>query len=76
MLLAVVFQKPSPKSKAKDPPDVLSKRLIHWRQGEINELLRKCRIIQGSIGKLKASRAPDRSKAFPKLILYWKAKST
>ena len=76
MLLAVVFQKPSPKSKAKNPPDVLSKRLIHWRQGEINELLRKCRIIQGSIGKLKASRAPDRSKAFPKLILYWKAKST
>ena len=31
--------------------------------------LRKCRIIQGRIGKLKASEAPDRSKAFPKLVL-------
>ena len=66
---AFVLQKPSPKSKAKDPQDVLPKRLIHWRQSEINELLRKCRIIQGRIAKLKASEAPDRSKAFPKLLL-------
>ena len=69
MLLAVGFQKPSPKSEENDPQDVLSKRLLHWRQGEINELLRKCRIIQGRIGKLKTSEAPDRSKAFPKLLL-------
>ena len=39
VLLAVGLQKPSPKSKEKDHQDVLSKRLIFWRQGEINKLL-------------------------------------
>ena len=69
VLLAVGLQKPSPKSKAKDHQDVLSKRLILWRQGEINKLLREGRIIQGRIGKLKASEPPDRSKVFAKLVL-------
>ena len=67
--------KPNAKSKAKDHQDVLSKRLTHWRQGEINKLLREGRIIQGRIGKLKASDPPDRSKVFAKL-LFSKAKST
>ena len=61
--------KPSPKSKAKDHEDVLSKRLVLWRQGEINKVLREGRIIQGRIGKLKASDPPDRSKVFAKLVL-------
>ena len=69
VLLAVGLQKPSPKSKAKDQQDVLFKRLILWRQGEINKLLREGRIIQGRIGKLKASEPPDRSKVFAKLVL-------
>ena len=69
VLLAEGLQKPSPKSKAKDHQDVLSKRLILWRQGEINKLLREGRIIQGRIGKLKASEPPDRSKVFAKLVL-------
>ena len=71
VLLAVGLQKPSPKSKAKDHQDVLSKRLIIWRQGEINKLLRETRIThdQGRIGKLKASELPDRSKVFAKLVL-------
>ena len=62
VLLAVGFRKPSPTSKAKDHQDVLSRRLILWRQGEINKLLREDRIIQGRIGKLKAWEPPDRSK--------------
>ena len=44
MLVAEGFQKPSPKSKAKDPQDDLSKRLIdliHWRQGEIKNKNKK-----------------------------------
>ena len=69
VLLAVGLQKPSPKSKAKDQQDVLFKRLILWRQGEINKLLREGRIIQGRIRKLKASKPPDRSKVFAKLVL-------
>ena len=70
VLLAVGLQKPSPKSKAKDHQDVLSKRLILWRQGEINKLSREGRItVQCRIGKLKASEPPDRSKVFAKLVL-------
>ena len=42
--------------------------VILW-QGEINKLLREGRIIQGRIGKLKASEPPDRSKVFAKLVL-------
>ena len=69
VLLAVGLQKPSPKSKEKDHQDVLSKRLILWRQGEINKLLCEGRMIQGRIGKLKASEPPDRSKVSAKLVL-------
>ena len=69
VLLAVGLQKPSPKSNAKDHQDVLSKRLILWRQGKINKLLREGRIIQVRIGKLKTSEPPDRFKVFAKLVL-------
>ena len=70
VLLAVGLQKPSPKSNVKDHQDVLSKRLILWRQGEINKLSREGRItVQCRIGKLKASEPPDRSKVFAKLVL-------
>ena len=60
VLLALGLQKPNAKSKAKDHQYVLSKGLTHWRQGEINKLLREGRIIQGRIGKLKASDPPDK----------------
>ena len=67
-LLAVGLQKPSHNSKAKDHQDVLSKRLVLWRDGEIGKLLREGRIIQGRIGKRKRSDLPDRSKVFAKLV--------
>ncbi|XP_074616679.1 uncharacterized protein LOC141876075 [Acropora palmata] len=63
------LQKPSPKLKAKDHQNVLSQRLLLWRQGKNNKLLREGIIIQGRIGKLKASEPPDRSKVFAKLVL-------
>ena len=69
VLLAVGLQKPGPKSQAKDHQDALAKRLILWREGEISKLLRKCRIIQRRIGKLKGSASPDKTKVFAKLVL-------
>ena len=66
VLLPLGLQKLNAKSKAKDHQDVLSMRFTHWRQVEINKLLRERRIIQGRIGKLKASDPPDRSKVFAK----------
>lgn len=69
VLLAVGLQKPGPKSKAKDHADALSKRLVLWKEGEIHNLLREGRIIQGRIGKSKMSDPPDKSKVFAKLVL-------
>ena len=69
VFLAVALQKPSPKSKAKDHQEVLSKRLVLWKEGEIGKLIREGRIIQGRIGKLKSSGPPDKSKVFAKLVL-------
>ena len=69
VLLAVTLQKPSPKSKAKDHLEALSKCLTLWKEGEITKLLREGRILQGSIGNLKTSDPPEKSKVFAKLVL-------
>ena len=69
VLLAVGLQKPSPKSKAKEHQELLSKRLVQWKDGEINKLLREGRIIQSRIGKLRSTDPPDKSKVFTKLVL-------
>ena len=69
VLLAVGLQKPGPKSQAKDHQNALAKRLILWREGESSKLLRKYRIIQRRIGKLKGSASPDKTKVFAKLVL-------
>lgn len=69
MLLAVGLQKPGPKSKAKEHQELLSKRLVQWKCGEINKLLREGGIIQSRIGKLRSTDPPDRSKVFTKLVL-------
>lgn len=69
MLLAVGLQKPGPKSKAKEHQELLSKRLVQWKDGEINKLLREGRIIQSRIGKLRSTDPPDKSKVFTKLVL-------
>ena len=50
LLLAVGLQKPSPKSRAKEHQELLSKRLVQWKEGEINKLLHEGRIIQRRIG--------------------------
>ncbi|PFX13573.1 hypothetical protein AWC38_SpisGene22326, partial [Stylophora pistillata] len=69
VLLAVGLQKPGPKSKPKEHQELLSKRLVQWKDGETNKLLREGRIIQSRIGKLRSTDPPDKSKVFPKLVL-------
>ena len=46
VLLAVGLQKPSQKSKARDRQECLAKRLVLWKEGEIEKLLREGRMIQ------------------------------
>ena len=46
VLLAVGSQKPSQKSRAKDHQEYLAKRLVLWKEGEVNKLLREGQMIQ------------------------------
>ena len=46
VLLALVLQKPSQKSKARDHQKCLAKRLELWKDGKIAELLREGRSVQ------------------------------
>ena len=46
VLLALVLQKPSQKSKARDHQECLAKRLALWKDGKIAELLREGRSVQ------------------------------
>ena len=69
VLLAVSLQKPSLKSKAKEHQELMSKRLVQWKGGEINKFLHEGRIIQSRIGKLRSKDPPDKSKVFTKLVL-------
>ncbi|PFX34443.1 hypothetical protein AWC38_SpisGene690 [Stylophora pistillata] len=61
--------KPCSKSKAEEPQELLSKRLVQWKDGEIIKLLREGRIIRSRIGKLRSIDPPDKSKVFTKLVL-------
>ena len=69
VLLAAGLQKPSPKSKAKEDQELLSKPLVQWKEGKINKLLHEGRIIQSQIGKLRSTDPPDKLKVFTKLLL-------
>ena len=44
--LVVGLQKPSQKSNAKDHQECLSRRLVLWKEGEVDKLLREERMIQ------------------------------
>jgi hypothetical protein len=69
VLLSVGLQKPGPKSKAKDHKECLKKRIVLWKNGEIDKLLNEGRIIQSRIGKGKKSEPLNRAKIFAKLVM-------
>ena len=76
ILPTLLLQKPSAKSKAKDHSVALGRRLAAWKRGEIDELIREVRIIQG---RFKDSRRPKRqddlAKTFAKLVMEGKVSS-
>ena len=62
-LLALCLQKPGPKSKSKDHQDCLAKRLVLWKKGEVDTILREGRIIGSQVGVaviIRASHLNDR----------------
>ena len=69
VLLALVLQKPSQGSKAKDHEECLSRRLALWKEGEIDTLLREGRMIQKRLTKPRRNDPQNKAKMFAKLVL-------
>ena len=60
VLLAVGLQKPSKRSKAKDHQECLARRLVLWKEGEGDTLLREGRMIQRNLDRSPKADPPKR----------------
>ena len=70
ILPALLLQKPSAKSKAKQHSECLSRRLALWKNGEVIELLKESRLIQKRLQSSRKSKSiDDVSRIFAKLIM-------
>ena len=69
VLLAVGLQKPSKKSKAKDHQECLARRLVLWKEGEIDTLLRDGRLIQRHLDRSQKADPSNKAKIFAKLVM-------
>ena len=70
VLLALCLQKPGLKSKSKDHQDCLAKRLVLWKKGEVDTILREGRMIQRRLGNSRrATDPPNRAKIFADLVM-------
>ena len=70
---ALLLQKPSFKSKAKDHSDCLKRRMNSWREGDFDKLLSEARAIQSKLQPFKKRSDPEHlAKTFAKLMLQGK----
>ena len=69
VLLAVGLQKPSQKSKTKDHQECLAKRLVLWKEGETDKLLREGRMIQKLLSNSRRVDPPNAAKVFANLVM-------
>ena len=70
VLLALCLKEPGPKSKLKDHQDCLAKRLVLWKKGEVDTILREGRMIQKRLGSSRRGSGPlDRARIFANLVM-------
>lgn len=69
VLIAVCLQKPSQKSKTKDPKECLTRRVALRKNGDIDQLIREGRTIQQRIGRSRKIEPPNKAKIFAKLVI-------
>ena len=65
---ALLLQKPSFKSKAKDHTLCLTRRMDLWKKGDFDTLLRECRAIQTTLTASRKSTIENLSKTFASLM--------
>ena len=64
-LPTLILQKPSPKSKAKEHSECTSRRLLLWKNGDLDLLMKEVRHIQK---KFISSKKPRRTKMFQEYL--------
>ena len=75
VLLAVGLQKPSQKSKAKNHQECLAKRLVLWKEREIDKLLRQGRMIQKRLSNFRRFGPPNAARIFANFVMSGKTNS-
>ena len=71
----LLLQKPSRKSKSKEHSEALERRLLLWKNGNIEELLQEMKEIQNKLEKTNKRSADQTAKSFAKLVFEGKLKS-
>jgi len=74
IFLPIMLQKPSSKSKARDHVTYLTKRLVKWKNGELDDLMMECRSIQKALVQQQKISEESRKKSFCRLMLLGKVK--
>ena len=62
VMIPLLLQKPSKSSKCSDHIKYLQKRLMLWKEGNILDILRECRVIQEHLQKIKPKQDPDQAR--------------
>ena len=68
VLFAVGLQKPNQKSKGMDRQECLVKRMTLWKDGKIDVLMRKERMIQKRLASRWRAGQPNKAKVFANLV--------
>ena len=72
LMFPLLLQKPSKKSKSKDHVRCLEERLVLWKKGNLEDLLRKGRVIQRKLQSSKHTDPENTDKIFCRLMLHGK----
>ena len=69
IFMPLMLQRPSAKSKARDNAKYLQKRLLLWKEGDLDKIMSECREIQKRIKVKVEKEEVQRRKAFCRLMM-------
>ena len=75
ILPSLILQKPYPGSKAKEHVKCIERRMILWRDGDIDSLLQECLTIQQHLQPPKGTPKKNLARSFANLVMQGKVKS-
>jgi len=76
VLLPLILQKPSLKSKKREHVKYLNKRMEWWKHGKLEELISECEAIQKGLKRSVKTKQQSDQKAFCRLMLQGQVKKS